>query len=263
MRFIVQGYPAYAYTGGRPFDPKARALVFIHGSSNDHSTWQWQSRYFAHHGFTVLAPDLPAHGRSPGTARTSVPAMADWVAELIVAAGVSDAAVVGHSLGALVALDLALRHRVRVRSLVLIGASVPMPVGEPFLAAARDDAPEAFDMATNWSHARHVELQVSPVPGISLVGASRRLNGRTAPGVQHADLNACNTYSPDPAALLALDLPVLVVSGTRDRMTPPENGRALANAIPGARFASIPGAGHTPMSEAPRETLAALRGFLG
>jgi pimeloyl-ACP methyl ester carboxylesterase len=262
MRFIVQGYPAYAYTGGRPFDPAGRALVFIHGAAVDHSSWQWQSRYFAHHGFTVLAPDLPAHGRSPGTPRTSVGALADWVAELIVAAGVPDAAIVGHSMGALVGLELALRHRARVRSLALIGASVPMPVGEPFLAAARDDAPAAFDMAATWSHARHAALQVSPVPGISLVGAGRQLNGRTAPGVQHADLNACNTYSADPAALGALELPVLVIAGTRDQMTRPENGRALANAIPGAIFTTI-SAGHTPMSEAPRETLAALRGFLG
>lgn len=261
MRFIVQGYPAYAYTGGRPFDPAGRALVFVHGSAQDHSTWQWQSRYFAHHGFTVLAPDLPAHGRSPGTVRTSVGALADWVAELIVAAGVASADVVGHSLGSLVSLELALRHRARVRSLALIGASVPMPVGEAFLAAAKDDAPEAFDMATSWSHARHVELQHSPVPGISLVGASRRLNGRSAPGVQYADLAACNAYVAEPAALRALDLPVMVLSGTHDRMAPAHNSRALASIIPGARFATLP-AGHSPMSEAPRETLAALRDFL-
>ena len=79
MMYIVEGYPAYAYTGGKRYDPKLPAIVFIHGAALDHSVWQWQSRYFAHHGFAVLAVDLPAHGRSPGTARTSIEAMADWI----------------------------------------------------------------------------------------------------------------------------------------------------------------------------------------
>ena len=60
MQFIVQGYPAFAYTGGRPFTPKQPAIVFVHGAAFEHSVWQWQSRYLANHGFTVLAPDLPA-----------------------------------------------------------------------------------------------------------------------------------------------------------------------------------------------------------
>ena len=47
--------PAYAYTGGRPFDPGRPAAVLIHGAAFDHSAWQWQSRYLAHQGFTVLA----------------------------------------------------------------------------------------------------------------------------------------------------------------------------------------------------------------
>src|SRR5260221_3666868 len=98
MQFIVQGYPAFAYTGGRTFDPALPAVVFVHGAAMDHSVWQWQSRYFAHHGFGVLAVDLPAHGRSPGPARTSIGALADWVAFFIESASLRRAAVVGHSM---------------------------------------------------------------------------------------------------------------------------------------------------------------------
>ena len=61
MRFIVEGYPAYAYTGGKPHDPQRPTAVFVHGAAFDHSVWQWQSRYFANHGLSVLAVDLPAH----------------------------------------------------------------------------------------------------------------------------------------------------------------------------------------------------------
>ena len=75
MNFIVQGYPAYAYTGGRPFDPALPALVFVHGAALDHSVWHYPARYLAHHGFGVLAVDLPGHGRSPGALRTSIEAL--------------------------------------------------------------------------------------------------------------------------------------------------------------------------------------------
>src|SRR5688500_15374213 len=173
MQFIVQGYPAFAYTGGRPYSPQPPAVVFIHGAAFDHSVWQWQSRYLAHHGFTVLAADLPGHGRSPGPARTSIGDMADWVAALVEAAGLPEAALVGHSMGSLVALETALRHRARVARLALVGTAAPMAVGEPFLAAARDDDPAAFDMEATWGLARASALATSPVPGTALHGAAQ------------------------------------------------------------------------------------------
>jgi pimeloyl-ACP methyl ester carboxylesterase len=262
MKFIVQGYPAYAYTGGRPFDPSLPAVVFIHGAALDHSVWQWQSRYLAHHGFCVLAVDLPAHGRSPGIARTSVEALADWVADLIELSTVGKAALVGQSLGSLVALDCALRHGERSTRLALLGAAVPMPVGEAFLAAAKDDSPAAFDMQTTWGHARLSALSRSPVPGTSLAIAGRRLTQRAHPGVQYADLHACHSYAPSIEAIRALRVPTLVIGGTRDQMTPMKAGEALAREIPGAKFVAVE-SGHAMMSEAPRPVLEALRSFLG
>jgi pimeloyl-ACP methyl ester carboxylesterase len=262
MQFIVQGYPAYAYTGGRPFDPALPAIVFVHGAAFDHSVWQWQSRYFAHHGHSVLAVDLPGHGRSPGATRTSIEALADWVAALIESAGLSSAAVVGHSMGSLVALETALRHPGRVTKLALIGIAAPMAVGEPFLAAAHDDSPAAFDMETVWGHSRNAMLAQSPVPGMSLMGASRALNGRAHAGVLYADLEACHAYQAPLEKIRALKVPTLVLAGKRDQMTPFKAGSALAKEIPGATFVTLD-AGHSMMSEAPRETLDALRRFLG
>src|SRR6188768_2234301 len=261
MQFIVQGYPAFAYTGGRPYAAKSPAIVFIHGAAFDHSVWQWQSRWFAHHGFTVLAPDLPAHGKSPGAARKSIADMADWVAALVDAAALGDVALVGHSMGSLVVLETALRHPARVTRLALVGTSAPMPVGDPFLAAARDDHPAAFDMEVTWGHARAMALATSPVPGTTLPGASRALNGRARPGVLAADLAACHEWSPSLDAIRKLELPTLVVVGKRDQMTPQNAGRALAAEIPGAKLVTLD-AGHSMMSEAPRELTRELRTFL-
>lgn len=260
-RFIVQGYPAYAYTGGREYAPNPPAVVMVHGAAFDHSVWQWQSRHLAHHGFTVLAVDLPGHGRSPGPPRATIEDMADWVAAFVEAASLPRAAVVGHSMGALVALETAIRHPARVERLVLIGASAPMPVGEPFLAAAKDDSPAALDMEVTWGLARGSLLAQSPIPGLSLHGASRSLNARAAPGVLHADLAACHAYQPSLERIRALALPTLVLAGRRDQMTPARAGEALAAEIPGAQVAMLD-AGHSMMTEAPAEVAARLRRFL-
>ena len=262
MQFIVEGYPAYAYTGGRAFDPGLPAIVFIHGAAFDHSVWQWQSRYFAHHGFSVLAVDLPGHGRSPGVPRATIEDWSRWIASFIDSAGLERPALVGHSMGSLIALETALQHRERISKLALVGTATPMPVGDAFLAAARDDAPEALDMEAVWGHSRLSQLAQSPVPGMNLLGASRSLNGRSRPGALAAALDACNRYRTSTQALNSLQVPTLVVAGRRDQMTSFKAGKAVAGEIPGARFVALD-AGHSMMSEAPRELLAALREFLG
>jgi pimeloyl-ACP methyl ester carboxylesterase len=61
MRLQVNGHETFCYTGARPFDPAKPTVVFIHGVLNDHSVWILQSRHFAHHGWNVLAADLPGH----------------------------------------------------------------------------------------------------------------------------------------------------------------------------------------------------------
>jgi pimeloyl-ACP methyl ester carboxylesterase len=261
MNVLVQRFPAYAYTGGRPFDPGLPAIVFLHGAAIDHSVWHYPARYLAHHGYGVLAVDLPAHGRSAGNPCTSVGELADWVAAFVASAGLAKAHVVGHSLGALVALETALRRPALVEKLVLAGPSVPMPVGEAFLAAARDDSPAAFDMQATWGHARGAALAASAIPGLSLVAASRQLVARSRPGVQYADLAACHAYAPAREALRQLAVPTLVIAGRRDAMTPLKAGRALAQEIPGARFVALD-TGHAMTLEAPRAFVDALLAHL-
>ena len=69
MKFNVNGHETYAYTGGKPFNPAQPTVVFIHGVVNDHSVWILQSRYLAHHGWNVLALDLPGHCRDRKSTR--------------------------------------------------------------------------------------------------------------------------------------------------------------------------------------------------
>jgi pimeloyl-ACP methyl ester carboxylesterase len=171
MKLTVHGKDAYAYTGGKPFDPSLPTVVFIHGAVNDHSVWTLLARWFAHHGRGVLALDLPGHMRSAGPALTSVQALADWVLATMTAAGVSSAALAGHSLGSLIALEAAARAPERVSTLAMLGTCVPMPVPQALLDLSKTDVLAAIDRVVTFSFSTLAAKPSYPGPGVWLRGA--------------------------------------------------------------------------------------------
>ena len=259
MRVVVNGSDAHVATGGKKFDPALPAIVFLHGAGMDHSVWALLARSFAHHGFGVLAPDLPGHGRSTGTPLSSIAALADWAAALIDAAGVAKARIVGHSMGTLIALETAARHPGKVSGLGLIATAAPMRVSDDLLNAAKADDHAAIDMMSIWGEGYRATLGGSLAPGLWMLGGAERLLERARPGVIFADLSACNTYTDALAAAAKVTVPSIVIQGSRDVMTPFKGGKAIAAAIPGCRLVMIEGAGHMLMSERPEDVLAALR----
>src|SRR5450759_4885795 len=261
MIFTVETQPAYSYSGSKPLDAAMPGIIFIHGAANDHSVWQLQSRYFAHHGFNALAIDLPGHGRSGGDPMGSISEYAGWLAAFLDAAGMSSATLVGHSMGALIAVETALRFPASVRQLALLGASIPMPVAGVLLKAAKDDPSSAFDMINVWSHGPVAKMGRSPSPGLSLLGNNRRLLEQSRPGVLYSDLRACNDYSFQPAQRKAIACPTLFLLGLRDQMTSPKAARATAAVFAPAINAAVE-AGHAMMAEAPDDVLAHLRSFI-
>jgi len=262
VHLTVNDHAAYAYTGGRPFDPSLPVVVFIHGAEHDHCVWVLQTRYLAHHGHAVLAVDLPGHGRSAGAPLASVEAMADWIVALLDAAGVARAALVGHSMGSLIAIECAARHPSRVSAIALVGTAFPMKVSDELLTATRDDEPLAQDMVNIWSHSAYAHYPSNPGPGFWVMGENLRLMQRQKPGVMHADFKACNDYANGLGAAAAVACPALLVTGKRDIMTPPRAARDLGTALRNARAVEIAGSGHALMSEKPDEVLDALRAFL-
>lgn len=262
MLLTVRGAQAYAYTGTRPVEPSRPAVVFVHGAANDHSVWLLQSRYFAHHGRGVLALDLPGHGRSGGAALVSVDAIADWIVDVLDAAGLERAALVGHSLGALAVLDCAARHPARVEKIALLGPAVPMEVSDALLAAARANDHVAFELINGWSISAGKQLGGNTVPGLWLVGGGLRLMERTRPGVLHTDLAACRAWARGLEAARSVGCPSLVVCGARDLMAPPRSAKALIDTLAGAEVVTLPDTGHAMMAEQPDAVLDALRGFL-
>jgi pimeloyl-ACP methyl ester carboxylesterase len=262
MRVVVTGSEVYAYTGTRPLDAALATAVFVHGAAHDHSVWALQSRYFAHHGFNVLAIDLPGHGRSGGAALPSVVAMADWIPALLDAVGVGPAALVGHSMGSLAVLESAARYPGRVTRIALIGPAAPMPVADALLDAARRNDHVAYELITGWSYSARKQLGGNRMPGVWLTGNAMRLMERAKPGVLYTDLVACNAYAAGVASAAKVRCPALVVVGGRDIMAPPKNSKDLIRTLPDARVVDLPDCGHALMAEEPDAVLDALRAFL-
>lgn len=262
MDLTVDGRTVFASTGGEAFDASKPAVVLIHGAGMDHTVWSLQARYLAHHGYAVLAVDLPGHGRSAGPLLESIQAMAGWIVRLLEAAEIARAALVGHSMGALVALEAASRHPDRVSHLGLVGIAPLMPVHPDLLAAARANTDLAAQLVTSWGFGQSGHLGRNPAPGLWMMGGAYRLLERAPAGVLANDLAACDAYRDAPDAAQRVTCPTLLLLGADDRMTPARKGRELAAAIDGADCRVLPGIGHMVMAEAPDETIDALADLL-
>lgn len=268
MKLNVNGREAYAYTGGKTFDAGLPVVVFIHGAMHDHSVWALQTRSLAHHGFAVLAVDLPGHGRSAGPAPASVEAAARWVIDLLAAAGVQRAALVGHSMGSLIALEAAAQMGERASHLVMVGTAFPMKVSAALLATALESPLKAIDMVNAFSHSTLAAKPSAPTPGFWLHGGNRALMRRLQSAYAmaghgnlfHHDFLVCDAYAGGLDAAAKLRCPVRLIVGSSDQMTPPKSAGALQKALH-ADCITLP-AGHSLMGEAPDGVLNGIRSFL-
>ena len=249
----------FATTGGKEFNPELPAIIFLHCAGADHSIWYLQTRYFAYHGYSILAVDFPGHGRSEGEFIKSIEEMADWIPELISAAGLEQASLVGHSSGALVALECAARYSEIVSSLCLIGSAAKMPVHPLLLDASLKGDQLAYDLVTSWEHGPTGHFGNPPVPGMSLLGGAQSLLNSAPNGALGVDLAACNNYHNGMNAASKISCPVLCLSGSQDKMSPSFEGMKLAEAIPDAKFHIIEDCGHMVMLEKADECLRMLK----
>ena len=270
MYIDVQGARTYCYTGGKPFDASKPTVVMIHGVLNDHSVWILQSRYLAHHGWNVLAVDLPGHCRSGGEAPATVEAAAAFVVALLDAAGVQRAALVGHSWGSLIALEAASLLQDRVSHLVLVGTAFPMKVSPALIEASLNEPEKALKMVNVFSRSTLAAPPSALGPGTWVYGASMALGRRVlasnrAVNVFHRGFVACDSYTHGEAAIAAIRCPVLFVLGSQDQMTQARAAQSLIQAATAAgktvQVAQLP-VGHHQMTETPEATLMALRDFL-
>ena len=259
-------YEVYAYTGGKSFDSTKPTLIFIHGVLNDHSVWILQSRYLAHHGYNVLAVDLPGHARSDGDPPSSVQEAAHFIEALLNAADIQQAGLIGHSWGSLIALEAAARLKNRITHLILVGTAFPMKVSPALIEASLNAPMKALEMVNVFSRATLAAPPSALGPGTWVYGASMALGRRvlasnTKVNLFHRGFVACDSYTNGLEAMKLVSCPVLFVLGKYDQMTPPNAAKSLINEAKNFKVAIVP-TGHHQMTELADITLEEIKKFL-
>ena len=270
MIITVNNHKTYCYTAGKAFDAAKPTVVFVHGVLHDHSVWILQSRYMANHGWNVLAIDLPGHCKSEGEAPSSVKKAAAFVAALLDAAGIEKAALVGHSWGSLIALEAASKMKERVTHLVLVGTAFPMKVSTALLDASLNNPTAALKMINVFSRSTLAAPPSALGPGTWVYGSNMALGRRvlasnTKVNVFHRGFKACDGYANGEAAMSQITCPVLFLLGAQDQMTLAKSAQLLIDTAQNTgknyRVVSLT-VGHHQMTEAPEETLMAIKDFL-
>ncbi len=228
-------------------------VVLLHGAGGSHLSWPPQIRRLPAN--TVIALDLPGHGRSNGPGMQSIPEYADSVSKWMHAVDLKSAVLVGHSMGSAIALHLAVAYPALISGLGLIGSAAHLRVNPELIAESADERkfPQAVEKIIAWSFSPSYPERLK-----KLVADRMEL---TNPKVLAGDLVACDLY--DSSEILKMvRCPTLVLSGEKDKMVPARMAVHLADQIPTAQLEIVPDAGHMVMLERPDEVAAILARFL-
>lgn len=239
-------------------DGARRPLVLIHGWCCDRTYLSPQAGHFAAMGHAVLAPDLRGHGASDAPAGSyGMPVFADDVAWLMAEAGLKEPAiVVGHSMGGIVAFDLAVRHSDLVAGVVMIDSAVARP------EASRAKLPAFIERLTGPEAIPAVAEYVRRALFIPTDDAERRERvitamARTPQHVVVGALQGMYDFDPDEAAGRVLPPALFIASNG-----PPLCDLArLAALVPGLMTAQTAGSGHFAPLEVPDQINAMIGRF--
>ena len=254
--------PVFANTGGAAFDPSKPVAILVHGAGCDHSIWGNQNRYIAHHGASVLALDLPGHGRSGGEPIASIEDLAAFLVRVIDTVKIEKPVLIGHSMGALAVLEAAALLGDRCAGLGLCGVAEKMPVHPDLLGAAERNELTAAELIASFGHGGRAHRGGNPAHGVWMIGNAIRLIDGSKPGALHIDLAACNAYQGAPAAAAKVTCPTLMLLGRGDKMTPAKAAKGLADAIAKSETVLIETAGHMMMIESPHDSRKAMMGLI-
>lgn len=229
----------------------APPVLFLHGLGSSSADWRFQVPAFAER-YRVILADLPGHGASPRPAgRLTIEGMAGRVEALVAALDARPAHVVGLSLGACVALALALHAPARVRSLTLVNAFARLRPAGPRGAARMLVRLALLAVAPMDVVAAHVARGLFPRPEQrDLFLAAVAALSRTPRSAYVASVRALARFDVRDR-LDRVACPTLVVAGEQDETVPRAAKEALCRAIPGARLAVIPGSGHATPHDRP------------
>lgn len=250
---MIDGTQIASWVNDGGFVAGRKHLIFIHGSGGEHTLWEDQYKDLQR-DFNIAAVNLPGHGLSGGKGEKDVMTYVEWVKKMISGLGITRPPVlIGHSLGAAISLTFAIHYGYLLSGIVPVGGGVTMPVNPALLGQLKTDPDTVHAMIIKFAIAKGHRDRVGP---LILEGLKKG-----DPIILHDDLYACDKLNVTET-VRKINIPVLVICGDDDKMTPPALSRYIADNVPGGKLALIPGAGHFVMKEDPETFNKVLKEFI-
>jgi pimeloyl-ACP methyl ester carboxylesterase len=249
--FPTRDHEVSCWINPRDFGSHEKSLVFIHGSGGNSSAWSHQYTKL-HKSFNIAAVNLPGHGKSGGSGRQDIHDYVHPFQDLLHSLGLTKPILIGHSLGAAIALSFAARHPADISAVISVGGGLTMPVNPAILDGLSQQPEEIRDLIAKFSLAKENRpAMLAPLrASLDEVNTQVLLN----------DLKACNQMNLADE-ISKIRVPALIICGTEDKMTPVEASRRIADGITGSKLLLIENAGHMVMMEKPSALNKAIRDF--
>lgn len=226
-------------------------VLMIHGAGGTHLDWPAELRRMPE--ANAITPDLPGHGRSKGEGRGTISAYAADMVALLDALKLQQVIVLGYSMGAAVALMMALHHKARVAGLILIGGGAQMAVNPAILGGMQI----GFEVTVRTIF----DQQWADGAGEQIKRLVLRRMLESDPDMMLNDYKAVNSF--DVRNRLAhIQVPTLIIGGTDDRVVPFEQSELLHRQIAGSKLVHIEGGGHMMVLEQPHAVAGAMQAWL-
>lgn len=238
----------YYYAG--TYNPEKPTIIFCHGSGGAHHHWLFQLKGLKGK-YTVIAVDLPGHGRSEGLPSNEISFYRDWLHRFSEALGSGPFIAAGHSMGGAIALSYALHYPVKTRGVILIGSGGRLRVLPAIL-----DTLKSGTVPSNFA-----DFLYSPDSPPEMLEKGREEVASTDSSIYYADLCACNQFDI-MEQLGHIAQPALIICGEADQLTPEKYSHFLDNKLPDSTLEIIGGAGHMVMVEKPEEVNRAIDNYM-
>ena len=228
-----------------------RTIVMVHGLAGDSRFFHNQMKYFSS-SYRMISIDLPGHGRSVEYPELSLESYSSSINEVIKHENPDSYILIGHSMGGCICLEHYKKNRDRILSMILVSTAAVLPVGSGLIENARNNFSEFFD--------GFLGLIFSKKAGIFILAAKTAITD-TEKNVIINDLEICSTMNYE-AILPEIDIPVLLVANTNDRMVPCELTEKMHRHIRNSAFITLDENGHIPFFESHEKFNAAVEQFL-